>query len=144
MSLRLTKRRMVAGRRLAAPGSSPGQQNGLGALELLGLPIEHHHIAVAQHGIAARLAPQYPLASDAGEGHADTAAAHVPQRPSHRPGSRRHDHRLDLFTVLVALVERARIPPADDVSQYGVAVAADVTHRADHPRYGDMQKDQHV
>src|SRR6185312_8325715 len=122
MSLRLTERRMVAGRSAAAPGALSGQQDGLGALELLRLSVEHHHIAVAQHRLAARLASQYPLPADAGKGHADTAAAHVAQRPAHGPGSRRHDHRLDLLTILVALVERTRIAAADDVSQYGVAV----------------------
>src|SRR6185312_11893473 len=110
------------------PGSSSGKQDGLGALELLGLPIEHHDITVTQHRVAARLASQDPLAANAGEGHADTAAAHVAQRPSHRPGSRWDDHGFDLFAVLVTFVERARVTPADDVSQDGVTVAADVTH----------------
>ncbi len=40
--------RMVAGRGLAAPGSLPCQQHGLGALELLRLPVEDYDIAIAQ------------------------------------------------------------------------------------------------
>src|SRR6185312_6127149 len=132
------------GRSPAAPGALPGKQDGFGPFELLRLSVEHHHIAVAQHRLAARLAPQYSLPADAGEGHADTAAAHVAQRPAHCPGSRRHDHGLDLLTILVALVERPRIAAADDVSQYGVAVAANVTHRAHDSRYGNVQQDQHV
>src|SRR6185312_1333273 len=93
------------------------QQDGFGTLQLFRLAVQHHHIAIAQHGIAGRLPPEYSLAAEARERHTDAAAANVTQCPAHRPGPRRDDHGLDLLAVLMALVERPRIAPADDVSE---------------------------
>src|SRR5690348_51152 len=120
---------------MGQPGSVSGKEDRLGALELFRLAVEHHDVSVAQHRVPRRLAAQYPLTADAGEGYADTAAAHVTQRPPHCPGTGRDHHGLDLLAVLVTLVQRPRIASPDDVPQDGVAVAADVTHRPHHARH---------
>src|SRR5258708_4527014 len=121
-----------------------GQQHRFGPLELLRLPIDHDDIAVAQNRVDGRLPTENPQSPDSGEHHLHAASAYVTEGTSHSPGAWWNDHRFDLFTVLVGLIEWPCVAPTDDISQDGVPVVADFIHGPDHSRHGHMQQHQHV
>src|SRR5271165_644850 len=106
----------------------PREQHGFGPLELLRLPIDYDDVAVAQNCVDGRLTTENPQSPDSGEDHFHAASAHVTEGTPHSPGARWNDHRFDLFTVLVSLIEWPCVAPGDDVSQDGIPVLPHLPH----------------